>query len=492
MSNRLFVKSFALFTFSVLMMVTLNASMLGNVEAEDEPGMVVTLYAGQHIEAGHARIWNDADNLYISYETVDGWLLAETHLYAGKTDPAELTSSPGQFPYSAEHEPQASSYIYTIPLDSIDSYHLTKSKKWEADQDPGIEPGDVIFIAAHAVVTKDGSEETAWADGYQFPGNNWATYFDYTVQSTEPSTGPVLILPEEQVKMKIVRCPGSNGTYFDEYIWDIPEGYDMQDGLWPGWCVDSNVYIYLGVTYFVDLYNSYDPELPELVRDDEQWEYINYIINHKHPDATSKDILAAIWYFADETPNYWGFFTDLSQAMVDDALANGEGFVPTTGQILAIIVDAGPSVQVTFVEYTLGSSVPVTDVDSEETVSGETDISTDPVAPTDPELPQSGHTEYLDEEPSDSNPAESEDNRTRLLHVEGRDKRVQRGPQGLHPDGQSSKETVGCQQGEADLASRSVRDIIENNRAGAGAPMQSTPARTCQYARAAATSARTV
>ena len=38
------------------------------------------------------------------------------------------------------------------------------------------------YLAAHAVVVKDGMEETAWADcnnSQQFPGKNWAWYFSY-------------------------------------------------------------------------------------------------------------------------------------------------------------------------------------------------------------------------------------------------------------------------------------------------------------------------
>jgi hypothetical protein len=77
--------------------------------------------------------------------------MSETHLYVGKTNPELLTSAPGQFPYSEEHDPAVIAYTYTIPMVDIDSYSLSKKgKKWVADNSTGIDEGDLIYIAAHA------------------------------------------------------------------------------------------------------------------------------------------------------------------------------------------------------------------------------------------------------------------------------------------------------------------------------------------------------
>jgi hypothetical protein len=72
---------------------------------------------------------------------------------------------------------------------------------------------------------------------------------------------------------------------------------------------------------------------------------VNYIINHKQ--GTVNDIQAAIWYFVNG-----GFMpsTPAGQAMVNDALANGEGFYPGTGGMLAVLCLLGNRVQLTFVE----------------------------------------------------------------------------------------------------------------------------------------------
>ncbi|MEO6540160.1 MAG: hypothetical protein ABIN74_04175, partial [Ferruginibacter sp.] len=43
----------------------------------------VTLVAGQTMNAGSITVTNDADNIYVTYATTNGWKLTETHLYVG-------------------------------------------------------------------------------------------------------------------------------------------------------------------------------------------------------------------------------------------------------------------------------------------------------------------------------------------------------------------------------------------------------------------------
>jgi len=152
--------------------------------------MDVTLWAGQNIEVGYLTVSIVGDDLLVTYNTTDtDWELIETHLYVGKTNPEDLTSAPGQFPYSMSHDPAVNTYTYTIPRSEIDSYSLKGGKKWVADEDLGIEPGDQIYIAAQAEVinpeeinpdTELPIEETAWAEGDPIrPGKNWAMYFEF-------------------------------------------------------------------------------------------------------------------------------------------------------------------------------------------------------------------------------------------------------------------------------------------------------------------------
>jgi hypothetical protein len=142
--------------FVLVMVVVLLLSITATVLAhtEDAP-QTVTLWAGQHINAGTISVWNNGENLYVKYETNGGWVMTETHLYVGKTDPSQLTSAPGQFPYKAVHDPAVSEYTYIIALAEIDSYQLKKNgKTWLAWDSPGgVAPGDDVYIAAHAVLS---------------------------------------------------------------------------------------------------------------------------------------------------------------------------------------------------------------------------------------------------------------------------------------------------------------------------------------------------
>jgi hypothetical protein len=153
---------------------------------------VFTLIAGQNIDVGTVSVWNDGTILYVEYITTGGWKMSETHLYVGKTNPELLTSAPGQFPYSEEHDPAVIAYTYTIPMVDIDSYSLSKKgKKWVADNSTGIDEGDLIYIAAHAEAS-DGKmlnnpgAETGDMSGWIFIGPVRAIEFRHE------STGDVL------------------------------------------------------------------------------------------------------------------------------------------------------------------------------------------------------------------------------------------------------------------------------------------------------------
>jgi len=161
----------------------------------------VTLLAGQDINVGNLTVVVDGADLVVTYTITDPeWELLETHLYVGKTNPEDLTSAPGQFPYSEEHDLVVPTFTYIIPISEIDSYSLKGGKKWVADESFGVELGDVIYIAAQAeigMIDEDGEpvlddldpligeqiEETAWAEGEQIrEGKNWAMYFTFTVE----------------------------------------------------------------------------------------------------------------------------------------------------------------------------------------------------------------------------------------------------------------------------------------------------------------------
>jgi hypothetical protein len=140
----------------------------------------VTLFAGQTIDAGTVSVWNDADNLYVQFSTTGGWVINETHVHVGATadDIPQRNGNPipGRFDYKTTHEPPVEEYTYTIPLD-------------------GFAAGDSLVVAAHAALSlldENGNviqQETGWGDGPGFPGRNWATYIEFTVQSCDENEG---------------------------------------------------------------------------------------------------------------------------------------------------------------------------------------------------------------------------------------------------------------------------------------------------------------
>jgi len=315
-----FITSFVVFSSSVIIFP------FSIVQAE-EPHFSVTLYAGQDIDVGRLYVWNDEDILYVNYDVNEEWCLQETHVHiASTTDTIPQKNGnprPGKFDYKSEHDCIFSdSFEIEIPID------------WNKG----------VYIAAHAELCQlnGGGCESAWADGIDFEGKNWATYFMYFVNWSLPS-------PDEKVTFTYTH-PGVTNTYFDFNIGNIGEGHDIQNGSWPGWCADSTVYITAGREYEASVYSSYSQNLPSYISDDEQWDYVNYILNHKPEGVTWQEIQAAIWYFTDEDPDYQGYDTLLVYEIIDDALASGAGFRPGPGQVGAVILAVDEGTQLVFME----------------------------------------------------------------------------------------------------------------------------------------------
>lgn len=160
-----------------------NVSSFATVEEETCPDQVSNLIAGQHIDAGDVSITNDDTNLYVEITTQDGWLITETHIFAGTgaiPTNRKGTPVPGRFPFNNAFSPGVSSYTEVIPLAGLN-----------------IACGDELKVAVHAVVVRpagDGTEEqTAWADGEGFNTPRWS-YFNLYTTCCEPPPPPP---PEE-------------------------------------------------------------------------------------------------------------------------------------------------------------------------------------------------------------------------------------------------------------------------------------------------------
>lgn len=135
-------------------------------------------------------------------------------------------------------------------------------------------------------------------------------------------------LPSSLVQMKAV---DGTESYFVITLSGINPGFDVQNGDYPGWCIDRTVTMVRGVFHSVTLYSSLSPSPPVLTVAD--WIAINYILNHK--EGTMMDVQNAIWHYTDDyTPP--GGFTAASLAMTNGADAN-PGYDPLTGTVVAVI-----------------------------------------------------------------------------------------------------------------------------------------------------------
>ncbi len=135
----------------------------GTVSAEE----TVDLIAGGNQVIGNVTVTNDTTNIYVTYTTIDGWLLNETHLQVAEEIadiPQTKKGNPkvGKFDNSNIHDPCVTQVEYTI----LNDYTT----------------GDVVIIAAHAAVDGPTTYESAWGNGTEFAEDrNWAMYFTYTI-----------------------------------------------------------------------------------------------------------------------------------------------------------------------------------------------------------------------------------------------------------------------------------------------------------------------
>jgi hypothetical protein len=203
---------------------------------------VVNLIAGSGLKAkgavdvGDVTVWNDANNLYVEYTTSLPWCMLETHLQPATS----LTAIP-----QSKGNPAPGHFLYNGTGSCIKDVTYTIPRTWDY--------GTQLIIAAQAKVTNGTlTTEGAWGwDGNannKFPGKNWATYFNYTLQSPAEEChspfetgGPMTVadcsdLPNNQAWCLNFFCTGKMAFCCEE-TWD-------SDCVWEfNYCLD---YIYEG------------------------------------------------------------------------------------------------------------------------------------------------------------------------------------------------------------------------------------------------------
>jgi hypothetical protein len=160
-----------------------------------------------------------------------------------------------------------------------------------------------------------------------------------------------LALPSTPV---ILEAFNGTDTYFNISLTNVPSGYDVTNIVYGGWCVDRTAEMMRSpAIHQVRLYSSFNPP-GELAT--QEWDMVNYVLNHKQGNA--EDIQEALWYFVNFEDGYIPT-SEVALDIVNDTLANGNGFVPRPGQIISIICSPvvlfppATDVQVTIIEITV-------------------------------------------------------------------------------------------------------------------------------------------
>ncbi|MGZ4964806.1 MAG: post-COAP-1 domain-containing protein, partial [Limisphaerales bacterium] len=141
---------------------------------------------------------------------------------------------------------------------------------------------------------------------------------------------------------------GDLDAFFHVTLSNVPNGFSVQNDLYPGWCVTLNAPASpTGANHAALLLDSTSSNLPSPLNAI-HWDLVNYVLNHKQGDAD--EVQSAIWLITDSSTILP--ITANVQAMITDALDNGTGFTPADGQIAAaiLVVTDDPSIQTIVIE----------------------------------------------------------------------------------------------------------------------------------------------
>lgn len=155
---------------AIALVIALSLTAVGIAYSEEDP-YSTGLIAGQEIDVGNVSVWNDVDTLYVKFETTDSWYLNETHVAVGTSVDAIPQKNgnpiPGKFEY--KNESFTNEYTYAIPLTGAQELIIAAH-------------AEVLLLDENGVVVQ---EETAWGDGADFEGRNWAMYFIYPIYTVQ-------------------------------------------------------------------------------------------------------------------------------------------------------------------------------------------------------------------------------------------------------------------------------------------------------------------
>lgn len=283
----------------------------------------VNLVGDDGTVVGQVSVKNDQNKVYVTYTTKDAWKILNIKFHVAE----KLNNIPkfgnGQFNrFAFDHIHWYPKMVTTITQD------IKLKKNWKV--------GDTLYVAAFARVVKVTNGQIATQGSW---GNDGS--FTYMVNECYLDVS----LPPGAVTM--VPTVSTKDSPWTLTLSKVPDGYDVWDGAWKGWCVEKTVYMTPNVTYTAKLVSSQDTaNLPDRAKN-VNWQLVNYLLNHKKAGATYSDIQNAIWYLL----GYITYPTDPdAQAMILDAQTNGKTFRPTYGDDIAVIFLSNVGVQLVFLE----------------------------------------------------------------------------------------------------------------------------------------------
>jgi len=199
-----------------------------------------------------------------------------------------------------------------------------------------IHPGDYIHVEVYIHLPQDNSLQGLTAE---FSGRLIVMQWNDNCDSP-PQGNKILDIPTEIVT--VYNTVGME-SYIITLLSNVPAGYDVVNEYYLGWCVDQDNTL---CTYYdATLWSSYDNNIPY---PSDSWDKVNYIINNKGT-ANKEQIQRAIWHYIDHGP-YTGTDT-VVLGLIADADANGEGFVPSEGEWLAVLCyPVNENIQKTIIE----------------------------------------------------------------------------------------------------------------------------------------------
>jgi hypothetical protein len=309
------------------------------------------IIAGQNEVAGEVCVDIVGDQVVITYQTTEDWVLDEFHLFVGSDIadmPATKKGSPknGQFPYKGFGDDDTA--IVLISPEELGVDNLSEL--------------ECLAVAAHSVVSKiddDGNviqSETGWAQGKELPGKNWAMFFEVEICEEEyfDKDGLEYALGEDEVKIRVSYNGGnSSKPYFTGQVDLDKDGVFDLVGLDTN-CIDLSNTIQSNRDYCAIIKSSYDSDvelLPAIVSP-ENMDLANYVLNNYKigdvmPDGnvlTGGSVQRVVWmliYSQGSNPGSNGsgaFSQSHVDAIYNEALESGEGFEPECDGVVGIVL----------------------------------------------------------------------------------------------------------------------------------------------------------